>query len=284
MKNLSGLLALGLAVLASSVLASSASATSGTLVITSNTTLTEDHVGTIVLARNGITLDCAGYTLTGAGAGSGPGVYLPGTRAATVKNCRITNFDYGLLLEGANGNTFVGNNSLSNHVTGFDLNSSSGNTFVDNSADGNLVHGIAAVGGRLNTLKENSASGNVASGFSFIFSDDNTFIGNVATANDGGFGFQSSSGNVVKNNVASDNASHGFGLNPFEDSAQPVHNTLRGNVAERNGLVGFFLSDASFNRVASNLGQSNGEFDAAQHGSSIGNEWVENTFGTTFGI
>jgi hypothetical protein len=40
------------------------SATSGTLVITSNTTLTEDHAGEIVIAADGVTLDCAGHLVT----------------------------------------------------------------------------------------------------------------------------------------------------------------------------------------------------------------------------
>jgi hypothetical protein len=47
-------------VVASLVSAGTASATSGTLVITSNTTLTEDHTGNIVIGADGVTLDCAG--------------------------------------------------------------------------------------------------------------------------------------------------------------------------------------------------------------------------------
>jgi hypothetical protein len=43
----------------------SAAAGSGPLTITANTTLTEDQVGPITVAANGVTLDCAGHNVSG---------------------------------------------------------------------------------------------------------------------------------------------------------------------------------------------------------------------------
>src|SRR4029077_8657205 len=47
---------------------SPAYASSGTMVITTDTTLTEDHQGNILLNANKVTLDCAGHTVSGPGA------------------------------------------------------------------------------------------------------------------------------------------------------------------------------------------------------------------------
>ena len=49
------------------VVAPPATASSGTLVITSDTTLTEDHQGNIVIEADNVTLDCAGHTVQGTG-------------------------------------------------------------------------------------------------------------------------------------------------------------------------------------------------------------------------
>ena len=42
-----------------------------TLIVTADTTLTEDHDGNVVLDADGVTLDCNGRTVTGADAGIG---------------------------------------------------------------------------------------------------------------------------------------------------------------------------------------------------------------------
>ena len=64
--------------------------TTGTLTITSNTNLNEDHQGNIVIAADGVTLDCQGHEVTGTG--SGTGVLLNGRTGVTVKNCHVSGF------------------------------------------------------------------------------------------------------------------------------------------------------------------------------------------------
>ena len=63
--------------------------TSGTLVIASNTTLTEDHDGNIVIEADNVTLDCVGHTITGPGDN---GIFFQFRTGVTVKNCRVTGF------------------------------------------------------------------------------------------------------------------------------------------------------------------------------------------------
>jgi len=57
-------------------------------------TLTGDIYVTIVVLRDGIVLDGAGYTLQGIG--SGFGVFLQERNGVTIKNMKICNFSYGI--------------------------------------------------------------------------------------------------------------------------------------------------------------------------------------------
>jgi len=57
-------------------------------------TLTGDIHRTIVVLRDGIVLDGAGYSLQGNGGGAG--VFLQERNGVTIKNMRISNFEYGI--------------------------------------------------------------------------------------------------------------------------------------------------------------------------------------------
>ena len=59
-------------------------------------TLTGDIGESIVVLRDGIVLNGAGYTL--GGTGSGTGIFIQGRDKVTIKNLRITNFNYGIKL------------------------------------------------------------------------------------------------------------------------------------------------------------------------------------------
>ena len=49
----------------SAITAPAAFGTAGTMVVSTDTTLTEDHQGQIVVNGSGVTLDCAGHRVTG---------------------------------------------------------------------------------------------------------------------------------------------------------------------------------------------------------------------------
>jgi len=57
-------------------------------------TLTGDIHRTIVVLRDGIVLDGAGYTLQGSGGGAG--IFLQERNGVTIKNMKISNFEYGI--------------------------------------------------------------------------------------------------------------------------------------------------------------------------------------------
>ena len=137
--------------------ASPAGATSGTLPITSNTLLTEDHHGQIVIAADNITLDCGGHQIIGAGwnpvaqTGDFAGVSLWGRAGVTVKNCHVTSgFKVGFFVWSSPNNTLQNNSSSGNQSEGFALASSpnnTGNTLIGNTASDNGWSGFAVYDG-----------------------------------------------------------------------------------------------------------------------------------------
>src|SRR5947208_2387617 len=98
--------------LAAALAASNTASAGSTWVITANTTLTADHQGPVVIGADGITLDCAGHTVSGSG--SGIGIVLTGRTGVIVQNCDVTGFYLGIYLDGATNNVLLGNEAASN--------------------------------------------------------------------------------------------------------------------------------------------------------------------------
>src|SRR6202521_291340 len=79
-------------------------ASSGTLAVTTTTTLTADQQGSISIAADAVTLDCAGHRVAGPGFA---GIYISGQTGVTVKNCHVSGFQFGLFLDSASLNTLT---------------------------------------------------------------------------------------------------------------------------------------------------------------------------------
>ncbi len=83
-------------------------------------TFTGDIEGTIVVLRNNLVIDGAGYTLQGYG--NSAGVFLQDRVNVTVKGMQIKGFEYGVKLTwenletGSNNNTITGNTIIENNV------------------------------------------------------------------------------------------------------------------------------------------------------------------------
>lgn len=106
-------------------------------------TFTGDIYGTVVVLRDGIVLDGAGYTLWGSG--SGTGVFLQERNNVVIQNMKINNFTYGIKFTWQNygspttprSNTVSGNTIINNQygITFYDFsqgNQISGNYFENN--------------------------------------------------------------------------------------------------------------------------------------------------------
>ena len=151
----------------------------------------------LIIGADNITLDCRNKTLRGDGIvgedGSDAGVLLTERRKVTIKNCRITAFDYGLRLEGvdeedgsgSSWNTLVKNNLFDNETDGIRLRGNSDHNFLgwnrtnDNGQDGIDLDDDSD----RNTLKANSASRNNGGGAGSGIEDcedcdHNTYIAN----------------------------------------------------------------------------------------------------------
>jgi parallel beta-helix repeat protein len=252
------------------------------LTITSDTTLTADHQGSIVIGADGITLDCAGHHVYGPGFA---GVDLHFVTGTTVKNCNVSRFKVGFFVWSSPKNTLSDNTSNGNESEGFAIASSpnnEGNVLTGNLSSHNGWWGFAVYDGTTdttlanNTARSNSLAGfllglgsvrtqvienvaqeNALSGFD-IDSDANTVANNTATENSqNGFLIFQASGNAFAGNTSRGNDS-GFviGGSDLHDSSD---NSFTGNIALSNRNVGFFFGNgASSNRLRGNVASDNG--------------------------
>ena len=300
-------------VLAAIVLAPAASAKSASLKVMSNTTLTEDFHGNVVIAKNGVTLDCNGHEIVGNG--NGRGVLVDKRSGVTVKNCDVHDFSTGFFVASTTSSTFEGNSSHDNQLgnsdpgwiagAGFWMQHSSGNTLGGNQIYGNPSDGLDMLDSANNVVVGNVVDSNGAGLFLFgTKSQGNLLQGNSAalneyagftvaegashntlTSNDGsgnpnaGFIIDGATENSIALNNANNNGQYGIALTNHADS-----NSLTANVANGNGAYGIVVWDSSNNAISANTALLNVEFDAVQDGVVSENVWADNTFGTTFGI
>ena len=257
--------------------------------LNANTTLTA-NIGPcsgngLIIGQNGITLNCAGHTISGQG-NVNFGVFLNGVTNVTVKNCKATAFNDGFELVGSSSNTLTGNTATNNQNAGFDLSGSSSNTLTGNTANNDYLYGFSLESSSNgNTLTKNHEtvtvnyngpwSGGIA-GFSVLSSSGNTLTANTATGNQGiGFEFSSSSGNTLAENTATGNYQGGFS---FYMSCNG--NTLTTNAATSNvgfaPIDGFYLQGSS-NTLTTNTATGNSGDGFELYGPSNGNTFTTNT-------
>ncbi len=119
-------------------------------------TLTGDVNESIEITQSNLTLDGAGYKITGSG--SGIGVYLNQRSNVTVKNCVFSKFLIGIFLSISSSNTLT-NNITNNNSYGIFLNSCSSNTLTNNITNNNS-YGIYLISCSSNTLTKNTINNN----------------------------------------------------------------------------------------------------------------------------
>lgn len=214
--------------------------TSGTLTITTSTTLTEDHNGNIVIAANRVTLDCAGHAVTGDGSGSG--IELIGRTGASVANCRVTNFQRGVFLQGSRSNIFMKNEVSNNAEEGFEFEESDANILVNNRANKNDRDGFDLDDSHGNIfIDQNEVTENGLNGIELDRSNNNVFIGNTANNNGrkgerSGFSLDISTGNFFRDNTANNNTRNGLRLDSSSDNTFTA-NQASGNEGRDRGSV-----------------------------------------------
>jgi len=181
--------------------------------ITASTTMTASIgpcAAGLKIGANGIVLNCAGFSISGGGAGIG--IDLVGRSGVTVEHCKTSNFAEGIALAGSSNNILFANTGTCNKVYYYEVTDSNLNTLVDNSAG----CPAAPLG---------------AAGFYLSASSNNVFIDNTAVGTKGyGFYLFSSSGNNLVGNTANSNNVDGFALTAASKSNNLFTNTANSNL------------------------------------------------------
>jgi parallel beta-helix repeat protein len=215
-----------------------------TLLVTSDTTLSDDHRGSVEIEADDVTLDCAGHTISGPGTRAEDeygfvGILLDGRSGITVRNCRVSGFDYGFLLtarlgSGSDGNRLVNNAASGNRLDGVRVNESEHNVLTGNIASSNGQHGFAFEGNS-NVVTRNQAFDNELEGFVVGGGRrDIVFSANISKGNRTGFAIVGT-GHTLLRNTAANNGDMGFAISGDSIS-------LRRNRAEGNGGHGFWIT------------------------------------------
>jgi len=190
-------------------------------------TFTGNIYDSIVVERDNIVLDGAGYNLYGTGAYESKGISLSGRENVTVRNTQIQASWYGIWLSYASNNSIVGNNITANSGYGIWLGYSSNNTVngndITNNANGLLI------GDSSNVITENNITNNSFDGV-VLMASDNVITGNNI-AKSGRYGiwlWLGSNSNISRNNITAnsdagvriDSSGNEFHHNNFNNTRQ----------------------------------------------------------------
>jgi parallel beta-helix repeat protein len=152
---------------------------------------------TIVVKKDNIVVDGAGFTLQGAGAYHPEGIDLLGRSNVTIKNIRVSNTHYGILLDESFNNSIVGNYITDN--SNIALYSSSNNNVTGNNIINNQGNGIYFVDSSKNSISGNNITNN-NSGIWLERSSNNTISRNNVINNYNGIWCMYASNNIIYHN------------------------------------------------------------------------------------
>jgi len=181
----------------------------------------------IVIERDNIVLDGAGYTETGSGIGNG--TTLTSISNVTVRNLTIKNFTDGIYLYSSSNSTLYGNDVTANNGVGIVLETSSDNNTLSANNIADNYDGIGFNSNSGNTLSGNNITANSQYGILLNSSSNNVFYGNNVTNSEYGIEFSVSSNNFIV-------------YNNFVNNTNQVSTEFSANTWN-NGSVGNYWSD-----------------------------------------
>jgi len=147
-------------------------------------TLTGDVSGSIVVEQSDLTLDGAGYTVTGTG--SGDGILLFQRTGVTIDNVAVEGFTTGIQVALGGANILTCNTVSSNNLYGIYINYSNNNELNGNIVSEHVANGAEGVrleGASGNTITGNTVSGNYNGIVLTGSSSNNMVYGNNFLAN-----------------------------------------------------------------------------------------------------
>jgi parallel beta-helix repeat protein len=236
-------------------------------------TLTGDIFNaSIVIERDNIVVDGAGYMILGTGMAT-DGVIISGRTGVTVENMTISDCGYGIYLDSSSGNSIVGN-TITNTYESIRMYESSNNNISGNIVDSTIDLRYSSD----NCIVGNTVTGNLNEGMYVYYSNNNSIVQNVITANFGwGIELEWSSGNDLVNNTVSGN----IGWDGIFVYGSP-NNRIVGNTIAANGGAGIFLGSpySSGNSIVGNTIIGNAEgvvFSYCSNNNVYHNNFVNNS-------
>ena len=199
-----------------------------TYTLTGNVTSDADG---IVVERDNIEIDGAGYTLQGTG--SGRGVDLSGRTNVTVRNTQIENFYHGVRLSWSSANSIVGN-SIANNIVGIGFWESSYNGIRGNNIKNN-GYGIEFKGSTYNSIAENNIITNDGYGIWLVRSFNNIISGNIIANNSHGIRLEDSRYNSIKGDTLTANNFFGISFEYYSFDNNFYHNNFIHNTGQIDG-------------------------------------------------
>jgi len=188
-------------------------------------TFTDNIYNSIVVERDNVVVDGAGYTLQGTG--SGTGTSLTSRSNVTIKNTEIKNFGTGVHLIGSSNNVIYGNN-ITNNGDGVFITDLWLGTYGIGSLNNSIV-------GNNITLSSGNVTLNSGCGVKITrWSKQNIVSGNIIARNGDGIYVSDFSNNtvIIDNNVTL-NERYGIHLDYYSDG-----NIIIGNYIANNGWKG----------------------------------------------
>ena len=247
-----------------------------------------------------VTLNCAGYSITGSNTTSTYGVYSNQFNT-TVKNCVISNFSTGIYFDTADNGTIQNTSSSTTHSTGYGiylynsanynnisnstgtstsnygiyLQLSSNNNFITNSTGTSTSNaGILLFSSSNNTLTNSTFTSTSNIGI-YLYSSSNNILTNSTGTSTSYIGILLNSGsyNTITNSNGTSNSSYGIRL------ASSSNNTLTNSTGTSTSDAGIFLSSSSNNTLTNFTGTSTSSRGIYLYGSS--NNTITNSTGTS---
>ncbi len=197
--------------------------------VSQDTGLDRDYNEPFVFTASGVILDCFGHTINGNGIGNG--VTVTNKQRVRVRNCRITNFNRGVLLDGTTDSVFEANEVDNNKGSGMPGNMGAEGFHLQNESDRNL-------------FAHNSVHDNARDGFDLDFSNGNAFVLNFVENNGiNGIELDDCSDNDIIANLIIGNKHTGVSLD------RSIRNVINKNTINENQSYGAHFAMGSNNNI-----------------------------------
>ncbi len=202
-------------------------------------TITDDITGNIqypysaiIIQRDNITIDGAGYTLQGARTFGSTGIELTGRSNVTVKSVKITAFWEGVWLDSSFGISVSGN-TVANNWDGIMLVSSSNISVSGNNITANNGYGVYLSSSSDSSIVGNTVANNGdvinGAGIELGSSSNNSVSGNTVANNEFGIWLDiSSNSSVIGNNITNNN----YGIMLRYSNTAIYHNSFVNNTKQ----------------------------------------------------